>query len=144
MAGSDKKSARSSVSSKSPNRRPRSSGLSWMVVTALALSLGCKTLAADLVEQPPEVTGPFPENYVEIVRSWIDTDFYDVSVVTGLQISTPISGHSSRWPSRKRLYGWYSKVTFKARDSVGASKGTMAYSVLLHDGAVIASRKLLY
>ena len=106
------------------------------LATALVLSLSCKSIAPDLVEPLLEVSGPFPEDYVEIVRRWIDSDFYDLSTITGLSVSTPISGHSTRWPSRKRVHGWYSKVTFKARDSLGANKGKMAYAVLLYEGAI--------
>jgi len=108
------------------------------------LSLACQSIAPDLIEPLQQVSGSFPEDYVEIVRRWIDTDFYDLSTVTSLSVSTPISGHSSRWPSSKRLHGWYSKVTFKARGSLGANKGKMAYAVLFYEGAVISSRRLLY
>lgn len=123
-------------------RGPRCQAFAF--ATALVLSLACKSIAPDLVEPQAEVSGPFPEDYVEIVRRWIDSDFYDLSTVTSLRVSTPISGHSTRWPSRKRLHGWYSKVTFKARDSFGANKGKMAYAVLLYEGAIISSRRLLY
>ena len=118
----------------------------WAIalLAIVALWTGCTTISADLSEQPTEVTGPFPDDYVDIVRRWIDSDFYDVSTVWNLQVTTPVAGHSQRWMSRKRLHGWVSKVTFKARDSVGASKGKLAYSVLLREGAVISHRKLLY
>ncbi len=118
--------------------------LTLALLSALTLSAGCATISPDLGDQPPELTGAFPEDYLDIVKRWIDSDFRDISTVTNLQVSTPIAGHSQRLLSRKRHYGWYAKVTFKARDSVGASKGRMAYSVLLRDGAIVSSRKLLY
>ena len=44
----------------------------------------------------------------------------------------------------KQLNGWYVRVSFKAKDSIGASKGRLVYSVLLRDRAVVSYRKLLY
>ena len=98
----------------------------------------------DLGDQPRELTGAFPEDYLNVVKRWIDNDFHDLSTVTNLRVSTPIAGHSQRWRRSKRQYGWYAKVTFKARDSIGTNKGNMAYAVLLRDGEVLVSRKLLY
>lgn len=115
-----------------------------VILIAFSLGAGCTTIAVDLAGSGEELTGPFPHDYREIVQRWIDSDFYDVSTITSLQVSTPIAGHSNRWPSRTRIYGWYAKVNFKARDSVGASKGKLAYSVLIREGEVVSSRKLLY
>jgi hypothetical protein len=135
-----------------PDSTPlRSSAKAWRrsasalaLLIALSLGAGCTTIAVDLAGSGEELTGPFPHDYREIVQRWIDSDFYDVSTVTSLQVSTPIPGHSNRWPGKTRIYGWYAKVNFKARDSVGASKGKLAYSVLIREGAVVSSRKLLY
>jgi hypothetical protein len=118
--------------------------LALALVIALSLGTGCVTVAVDLAGSGEDVTGPFPGDYRQIVQRWIDSDFYDLSTITNLRVTTPIAGHSSRWPGKKRLYGWYSRVNFKGRDSVGASKGKLAYSVLIREGAVISSKKLLY
>lgn len=114
------------------------------LLTAVSLGAGCTTVAVDLADSGEELTGPFPDDYRKIVQRWIDSDFHDISTITNLRVTTPIAGHSSRWPGNNRRYGWYSKVNFKARDSIGASKGKLAYSVLIKEGAVISSRKLLY
>ncbi len=114
------------------------------LVLAVALSLACTTVSPNLAEHSAELTGPFPEDYVEIVRRWIDSDFLDLSSVTSLEVSPPIAGRATRWPSDKRLNGWYAKVSFRARDSVGANKGKMVYSVLLREGAIVSYSKLLY
>ena len=127
-----------------PGASSRHARWAFALGAALALSAGCVTVGPDLGSQPPELAGPFPTDYVELVRRWIDSDFYDVSTVMNLQVSKPIAGQSKSWPSGKRLYGWYAKVTFKARDSVGASKGKLAYAILMRDGEVVSSRKLLY
>ena len=108
------------------------------------LAVACTTIKPDLTRQPVELTGPFPDDYVEVIRGWIGDELLDISTVTSLQVSVPVAGHAERWPFRKRLNGWYSRVTFKAKDSVGVSKGKLAYSVLLHESAVISYRKLLY
>ena len=45
----------------------------------------------------PYRDGPFPEDYVQIVRHWIDNDFHDLTIVTNLQVSEPVSGRATRW-----------------------------------------------
>ena len=122
----------------------RHTGRDFALAVALAFSTGCVTVGPDVGSQPSELAGPFPTDYVELVRRWIDSDFYDVTSVMNLRVSKPIAGQSKSWPIGKRLHGWYAKVTFKARDSIGASKGKLAYAVLLRDGAVVSSHKLLY
>jgi hypothetical protein len=122
----------------------RRSASALVMLIALSLGAGCTTIAIDLASAGEDLTGPFPHDYREIVQRWIDSDFYDLSTITSLRVSTPTAGHSNRWPKKARIYGWYAKVNFKARDSVGASKGKLAYSVLIREGEVVSSRKLLY
>jgi hypothetical protein len=120
------------------------SALALALTLAGGLAVACTTIAPDMSEMSVELTGPFPESYRELVQLWIRDEFRDVSTVTSLQVSVPTPGYAQRWSSSKRLTGWYTRVSFKAKDSIGASKGRLAYSILLHDDTVISYRKLLY
>ena len=124
----------------------RSAG--WLAVALVTcLTLGCVTnIGPEISDAPDRDPGPFPDRYESIVRRWIQDEFRFVSQVERLNVARPQRG-MARPPLlslRGTRYGWWSRVTFRGRDRLGAPTGTRSYSVLIRDDQVIAHQKLVF
>jgi hypothetical protein len=121
--------------------------LALALAVVACLALGCVTnIGPGLSDDPDRDPGPFPDRYESIVRRWIQDEFRRISQVERLNVARPQQG-IARPPLlslRGTRYGWWSRVTFRARDGVGAPTGTIAYSVLIREGEIIAHQKLVF
>jgi len=121
----------------------------WAALTSLVacLALGCITnIGPGISDDPDRDAGPYPDRYESIVRRWIQDEFRLYSQVERLNVARPQEGFARRplLSLRGTRYGWWSRVTFRARDRLGAPTGTIAYSVLIREGEVIAHQKLVF
>ncbi len=127
-----------------PARVPR---ISWVFVVLLLMAgmgTACISVGPTLSRQAGKSAGPFPNDYREVVRYWIDTVLMDTSSVTDLQLTNPVPGVSKSVLFGKQKYGWFTRATFKPRDSLGISKGKSRYALLIRDNHVVASKKEFY
>ena len=114
------------------------------LILVLAVCLGCASVGPTLSREAERAAGPFPDDYREVVRYWIDTELGDISSVTGLRVTKPVPGTSKPALFGRQKFGWFVRTTFKPRDTLGAPKGKMSYGLLIREGRVIVSRKELY
>ena len=138
---------RSSQAGSFPTTRSQASGSSWVFVLLLLLAVlgtACISVGPTLSREAGGAAGPFPDDYREVVRYWIDTELMDTSSVTDLQLTKPVPGVSKSLLFGKQKYGWFMRATFKPRDSLGVSKGKSRYALLIRDNRVVASKKELY
>lgn len=117
--------------------------LGVLLVLSAAMA-GCVSVGPTFSREAEKAAGPFPNDYREMVRYWIDTELGDTSSVTDLRVTRPVPGAAKPVWLGKRQYGWFTRVSFKARDSLGASKGRSRYSLLIRDDRVLRSQKELY
>ena len=122
-------------------------GISWVFALLLlvaGLGTACISVGPTLSREAGRSAGPFPDDYREVVRYWIDTELMDTSSVTDLQLTKPVPGVSKPVLFGKQTYGWFMRATFRPRDSLGISKGKSRYALLLRGNRVVASKKELY
>jgi hypothetical protein len=126
-----------------PRRRFRA-----LVCTVLAACLGaCLSTIGPQIEGAQGVDpGPFPDAYEQIVRSWIQQKFRTYAQVDGVRVPRPKPGFEKPplLSPRSTRYGWWTRVTFRATDRIGAPTGTIAYAVLIRDDVVVAHQKLAF
>lgn len=126
-----------------PPRRPR------VLVGALAAVLlsGCVSAVGPQLEGATgSDPGPFPDAYEQIVRSWIQQKFRTYAQIEGVRVARPKPGFVKPplLSVRSTRYGWWTRVSFRATDRIGAPTGTLAYSVLIREDAVVAYQKLVF
>jgi hypothetical protein len=147
MRGVDAATVPADALSAIPSRRRWERPVRRLLPLVACLALGCVTnIGPDISDDPDRDPGPFPERYESIVRRWIQDEFRRLSQVERLSVARPQRGFA-RPPLlglRGTRYGWWSRVTFRARDRLGAPTGSLAYSVLIRDGEVIAHQKLVF
>ncbi|MED5263249.1 MAG: hypothetical protein VX574_12705, partial [Myxococcota bacterium] len=67
----------------------------WVALPlVLAVFLGCASVGPTLSREAERAAGPYPGDYREVVRYWIDTELGDISSVTGLRVTKPVPGTS--------------------------------------------------
>jgi hypothetical protein len=119
----------------------QSTALSAALVAVLILSPGCMTTIAQApIPEATEATGPYPDDYKAIVRKWILSDFFRITSIESLEVTKPEAGVSKRLILSNKD-GWRAEVSFWGRDRINMSTGRMDYTVLIHNGEVIASHK---
>lgn len=110
------------------------------LLAALAFTPACLSTIAEAPTSEAAVTGPYPENYEEIVRNWILEDNFRVVSIDSMEVSKPVAGVSKRLVL-SNVQGWRCEVAFWGRDRIGTSTGKMDYTVLIRDGEVASSQK---
>jgi hypothetical protein len=89
----------------------------------VALLAACATRVGPTAAEPdPDLLGPYPEKYEQIVRLWIEDSFRRVTRIDSLRVSRPLPGFSDGLV-RPKIYGWWSRVNLRARDRIGAPTG---------------------
>ncbi|MFP8873295.1 MAG: hypothetical protein VCB42_01900 [Myxococcota bacterium] len=124
--------------------RTRRSRVGVALLLVLGVCAGCASVGPTLSREAERAAGPFPGDYREVVRYWIDTELGDISSVTGLRVTKPVPGTSKPALFGRQKFGWFVRVTFRPRDTLGAAKGRARYGLLIRDRRIIASRKELY
>jgi hypothetical protein len=115
------------------------------VVPLLALLLqqtACVSIGSTISERDPSELGPYPDEYREIVRLWIEDNLRGITEIDSLHVSEPSPGFADSVLMPRR-YGWWTRVAFYARDGLGLSKGRISYALLIRSAKVIAQQKLL-
>jgi len=110
------------------------------LVVLVALVAGCTNIGPTISERTPEELGPFPQNYEQITRRWIDDHVRAVSSIDRVSISPPKPGFADAIWMRRR-FGWAVFVSFSARDRAGFSKGRISYALLIRNDEVVAHQK---
>jgi hypothetical protein len=115
-----------------------------LLLLSLCLLLGgcIMNIGATVSQRSPEELGPFPDDYREIVKRWIDDNVRGISGIETLSISKPRAGFADSVLTRRR-FGWWTHASFRARDRIGMPTGRLAFSLLIRDGRVIARQKRL-
>lgn len=126
----------------SPQRRFRFRSLAVLIVMTAWLAGGCVKIGPVYSERGTDQLGPYPTDFHEVVYRWIEDDFLEVATVRGLDMTTPAPGVAKKLFGDEPIYGWYSKVTFRATDGSGAQTGKLYYAVLIKDQQVVQSRKM--
>ena len=115
--------------------------LSAALVAALALTPAClSTIAEAPSAEDTAALGPYPEDYEQIVRTWILSDLFRVVSIDSMEVSKPVAGVSKKLVLSDKQ-GWRAEVSFWGRDRIGTSTGRMDYTVLIRDGEVVSSQK---
>jgi len=96
-----------------------------LLVVAVMLS-GCAPAQFNINE-----AGPYPDNYKEIVRGYIEHTFFDPYSLRSVIISTPHSG-SMAWRS-----GWWVCFECNAKNRMGGYTGLKRKALLLAQGNVV-------
>ena len=117
-----------------------SQGWIGLVLVAM-LFAACSSVGPTLSRESERKAGPYPVDYKELVRHWADTELADTSAVVGLTVTKPVPGTSKPLLFGEQKFGWFVRVTFKPRDSLGMSKGKFVYGLLIRDRQVIDSQK---
>lgn len=119
------------------------------VVAAILAALLTASLAGCMLKQAPTyeeqvraesagLHGPYPENYEEVVKRYLNNALFDPYSVRDLQIDTPTKGFifSRGGPFAKDLccYGWCVTVSFNAKNRMGAYTGTQCSTYFIKDG----------
>jgi hypothetical protein len=102
---------------------------------------GCVTnIGPTISERTPEELGPFPDDYRNIAKRWVEDSVPGVSRVESLSISKPRAGFADSLLTSRR-FGWWSDVTFRGIDRLGVSMGRLSFSLLIREGRVVARQK---
>jgi hypothetical protein len=107
---------------------------------------GCLySIGPSVAERTADELGPYPEHYQEIVLRWIEDEFRAYSQLERHQIAPPRPGVAKPplLSLRSSRYGWWTRVSFHARDRIGAPTGRIVYALLIRDGDVVRHQKLL-
>jgi hypothetical protein len=119
-----------------------------LVCALLAAALGAcvSTIGPQLEGAAGADPGPFPDAYEQIVRTWIQQKFRTYAQVEAVRVPRPKPGFEKPplLSMRATRYGWWTRVTFRATDRLGAPTGTIAYAVLIRHDAVVAHQKLVF
>lgn len=128
-------------------RRWASASFAGAVLVAFTIGLfaaGCASRVGPLVVEPdPESLGPYPENYEQIVREWVQDRFDRSSRFQGIRITKPVPGFANGpWPTKiDFVHGYTSQVSFWPTNVFGHHVGRVTYDVLIRDSKVVhASR----
>lgn len=99
----------------------------WVV-----LLTGCASLFRPSEEEAAKADyGLYPNNYKEIVATWIDDNLFDPSSVQGLKIGAPEKGYIGR------TFGYRVKVTLNAKNRMGGYVGKKTYYIFIRDGEIV-------
>lgn len=126
----------------SPPTRFRLRPLIVLVVLTAWLAGGCVKIGPVYSKRGTDQLGPFPTDFHEIVYRWIEDEFVAVATVRSLDMTTPAPGVAEQLFGEEPVYGWYSKLTFRATDGSGAQTGKLYYAVLIKNQQVVKSRKM--
>ena len=118
--------------------------IAFLVLLALPLLLGAcvMSIGPTISDRTPEELGPYPDDYRGIAKRWIEDNVRGISGIDRLSVSKPRPGFADSILSRRR-FGWWTQVSFRARDRLGLPKGRMSWALLVHDCKVIAQQKRL-
>jgi hypothetical protein len=110
---------------------------------AAALLTGCATLSPEKLASAD--CGPYPENYEEIVKAWMQQTLKD-PYTAHLQVkSPPAKGAFERGLAYGGgyLFGWKVYANINAKNSYGGYTGNKLWYILIRDGAVFHAEEML-
>jgi len=104
-----------------------------------ALLIGCASFPSAQQNTAAD-HGPYPQNYQEIVHSWISKTFFDPYSVQDVQISSPTKGWATGAPlfgEKSVYYGWEVIVSANGKNRFGAYVGIQKFDLLIRNGLII-------
>lgn len=113
---------------------------SFLLILAAAL-VGCQA-PKPIVMGGPEDYGAYPDDYEQLVKTWIAAGFRDLDSVKQLDIKQPKKAVYQFPGSPHRIYGYEVIVWLNAKNAYGGYTGLQNYSVIIRNGTVLHSRNL--
>lgn len=113
----------------------------------LLLLLACAQLSLlEVRAQSPTADsqsyGAYPENYEEVVTSWLDASLVDPASVKLKFLGKPRQGELDVGQGRK-VAGYLVDFTVNARNVFGAFTGSQKHTALVRDGKVVTATGFL-
>lgn len=109
---------------------------------ASALLAGCATLSPEKLASAD--CGPYPENYEEIIRGWMQEALKD-PYSAHLEAGKPAKGAFERGLAAGGgyVFGWKVYAKINAKNSYGGYTGNRTYYILIRDGKVFHSEEMV-
>ncbi len=111
----------------------------WTYVKCGLAGLVLLSACATQPQEPPN-PGPFPENYEQIVKAWLQDTLKDPYSLRELEITEPQTARV--WVGLLNggyLDGYRTCVSYNAKNGFGAYVGLKRYTVVLKDGAIAST-----
>ena len=121
-------------------------GLTLLGLLIAGTTVGCVgRIGETSAELDESQTGPFPDDYQNIVTRWFERNLRNVSKVDNVTVERPVPGYfdTPRIPITGTTYGWSTEASCWPTTRAGLPMGSVYYSLLLRNGKVVHSRKLL-
>ena len=88
----------------------------------------------------PALHGPYPKDYQEIIRNWLQTALVDPVSAQIEWVSGPKPGSMPEKKNGKALFGYLVEFRLNSRNRFGAYTGMQKKTVLIHDGQIIKTK----
>ncbi|HEX4641126.1 MAG TPA: hypothetical protein VH252_07050 [Chthoniobacterales bacterium] len=109
--------------------------LGFCAVRGVSAQTGTLEVGAD-----PNLHGPFPTNYQEIITEFLKTVLVDAPSAQIEWVTAPKPGTMPEKKGGNPLFGYLVEFKLNSRNRFGAYTGMQKKTVLIHDGQVIKAK----